>query len=148
MRIKKDELCTFTEDQYSKISAFHHYSFTSVLRLDKYLTLFDPSLSENSYFVLPLKNSAVETQDMSIKDLEIDWPFIDLIWEHRSSARPTPQSDAERKDYSFLREKYVDAVVMPWYRNHDQPQYFYVAEICENLTPSSQFPGKDLFFNF
>lgn len=30
---------------------------------------------------------------------------------------------------------------MPWYRNQDQPQYFYVAEICNNLSPSSSFPG-------
>ncbi|RZC40034.1 PAZ and/or dsrm domain containing protein [Asbolus verrucosus] len=32
---------------------------------------------------------------------------------------------------------------MPWYRNQDQPQYFYVAEICSNLNPSSDFPGSD-----
>lgn len=32
---------------------------------------------------------------------------------------------------------------MPWYRNQDQPQYFYVAEICSNLNPASDFPGSD-----
>lgn len=31
---------------------------------------------------------------------------------------------------------------MPWYRNQDQPQYFYVAEICTNLNPKSKFPGS------
>ena len=30
---------------------------------------------------------------------------------------------------------------MPWYRNQDQPQYFYVAEICQHLNPTSDFPG-------
>lgn len=38
---------------------------------------------------------------------------------------------------------YQDAVVMPWYRNQDQPQYFYVAEICNHLNPKSSFPGTD-----
>lgn len=32
---------------------------------------------------------------------------------------------------------------MPWYRNQDQPQYFYVAEICSNLNPLSMFPGSE-----
>lgn len=32
---------------------------------------------------------------------------------------------------------------MPWYRNQDQPQYFYVAEICTNLNPKSAFPGSE-----
>lgn len=32
---------------------------------------------------------------------------------------------------------------MPWYRNQDQPQYFYVAEICTNLNPQSAFPGSE-----
>ena len=31
---------------------------------------------------------------------------------------------------------------MPWYRNQDQPQYFYVAEICRHLSPRSDFPGQ------
>jgi len=32
---------------------------------------------------------------------------------------------------------------MPWYRNQDQPQYFYVAEICPHLSPLSCFPGDN-----
>ena len=42
----------------------------------------------------------------------------------------------------FDKESYHDAVIMPWYRNQDQPQYFYVAEICDHLDPSSDFPGQ------
>ncbi|ODN02294.1 Endoribonuclease Dcr-1 [Orchesella cincta] len=132
-----------TGDNIEKISAFHHYTFTSVLRLDKYLTLFDPTLSENSYYVIPLKrvqysNSEFDTLDDTVS---VDWNFIDLIWSAKDVPRPKPQTDEDRKDYKFKAEEYTDAVVMPWYRNHDVPQYFYVAEICENLTPRSQFPG-------
>ena len=51
-------------------------------------------------------------------------------------------SDESRKDYRFQRDMYCDAVVMPWYRNRDQPQYFYVAEICDHLNPQSDFPAQ------
>ncbi|KFM83630.1 Endoribonuclease Dcr-1, partial [Stegodyphus mimosarum] len=32
---------------------------------------------------------------------------------------------------------------MPWYRNLDKPQFFYVAEICTYLTPKSDFPDME-----
>lgn len=51
--------------------------------------------------------------------------------------------DEARIEYKFDIENYKDAVVMPWYRNQDQPQYFYVAEICSFLNPKSAFPGSD-----
>nr|XP_049696043.1 endoribonuclease Dcr-1 isoform X1 [Helicoverpa armigera]XP_049696044.1 endoribonuclease Dcr-1 isoform X1 [Helicoverpa armigera] len=43
--------------------------------------------------------------------------------------------------FVFDAEKYSEAVVTPWYRNQDQPQFFLVAEICWNLTPDSSFPS-------
>ncbi|CAK1592444.1 unnamed protein product [Parnassius mnemosyne] len=43
--------------------------------------------------------------------------------------------------FVFDPEKYKEAVVTPWYRNQDQPQFFLVAEICWNLTPDSAFPS-------
>ncbi|XP_028160127.1 endoribonuclease Dcr-1-like, partial [Ostrinia furnacalis] len=43
--------------------------------------------------------------------------------------------------FVFDPEKYREAVVTPWYRNQDQPQFFLVAEICWNLTPDSAFPS-------
>ncbi|XP_075990086.1 endoribonuclease Dcr-1 [Anticarsia gemmatalis] len=44
--------------------------------------------------------------------------------------------------FEFDAEKYREAVVTPWYRNQDQPQFFLVAEICWNLTPDSSFPSS------
>lgn len=32
---------------------------------------------------------------------------------------------------------------MPWYRNLDKPQFFYVAEICISLSPKSDFPDLE-----
>lgn len=141
-------LC-LTEENIKKISAFHHYTFTSVLRLDKYLTLFDPTLSENAYYVVPLSKvkyssdeiTKPENSEPENETVQIDWNFVEMMWSEKECLRPRQRTDEERKDYEFKPDEYTDAVVMPWYRNHDVPQYFYVAEICENLTPRSQFPG-------
>lgn len=153
MKILNVDTKCFTPENLEKISAFHHYTFTSVLRLDKYLTLFDPESSENSYFVFPLKTGGFERCPEGIVDLssctvEVDWDFIEEIWKGRNYTKPTPKTDEERKEYLFRKEDYEDAVVMPWYRSHDVPQYFYVAEICKNLTPRSQFPGSLLIRSF
>ena len=51
-------------------------------------------------------------------------------------------ADDERSGFAFSTSDYSDAVIMPWYRNQDQPQYFYVAEICSHLSPASDFPGQ------
>ena len=51
-------------------------------------------------------------------------------------------SDEDRAAKEIKDEDYADAVVSPWYRNQDQPQYFYVAEVCNHLSPNSDFPGQ------
>jgi len=43
------------EIQIEKIDTFLNYTFTNVLRLQKYLMLFDPNASENSYIIVPVK---------------------------------------------------------------------------------------------
>lgn len=45
-----------TENQIVKIREFLNYTFTSVLRLQKYLTLFNPDASANSYLIVPTIN--------------------------------------------------------------------------------------------
>jgi hypothetical protein len=42
-----------TPGNLEKIVTFLNYTFTSVLRLQKYLMMFDPQASENSYFIVP-----------------------------------------------------------------------------------------------
>lgn len=74
--------------------------------------------------------------------VEVDWTFIDLIYKNLTTI-PEVIPDENRKNYEFREKDYLDAVVMPWYRNQDQPQYFYVAEICNNLNPKSAFPGSE-----
>ncbi|XP_051158648.1 endoribonuclease Dcr-1 isoform X2 [Leptopilina boulardi] len=124
------------ENQIDRMATFLNYTFTNVLRLQKYLMLFDLNASENSYIIVPVKKIS------SNRDVMVDWEFLDSIYKNREMV-PRQMPEEERKDFKFDATKYHDAVIMPWYRNKDQPQYFYVAEICPNLSPKSSFPGAD-----
>lgn len=126
------------EQQLRHINVFLKYSFSNVLRLQKYLMLFDPTATENSFFVVPTTRGSPSTGQMH----SVDWNFLDLI-ARNCDRMPTAVSDEERKSQPFDPERFSDAVVMPWYRNQDQPQYFYVAEICYHLSPESSFPGDN-----
>lgn len=120
-------------DQLDKINNFINYTFTHVLRLHKFLMLFDANASDNSFFVVPVINNC--------GTIEVDWAFLKLIKENVDSI-PKYVSNEERNGNIFDHNTFKDAVVMPWYRNQDQPQYFYVAEICYHLSPESSFPGE------
>lgn len=72
----------------------------------------------------------------------IDWKFVDLIYQQKEE-KSQKLSDKPHETFTFNVEDYQDAVVMPWYRNLDKPQFFYVAEICRNLTPQSDFPDME-----
>ncbi|XP_015607218.1 endoribonuclease Dcr-1 isoform X2 [Cephus cinctus] len=129
------ETVILDEVQIERVAAFLNYTFTNVLRLQKYLMLFDPNASENSYIIVPVKTE-------NGPDVNVDWDFLDCIYKNRNTV-PNQVPEKDRKYFKFDPSKYHDAVIMPWYRNQDQPQYFYVAEICGNLNPKSSFPGAD-----
>jgi len=101
----------------------------------------------------------------------IDWDFVSLIEnspfatslragslftsERRLGSHRRPVSSSARVESKEQKEPFVfdeavfaDAVVMPSYRNIDQPQYFYVAEIRHDLTPCSPFPSPELYDTF
>ncbi|KYQ58121.1 Endoribonuclease Dicer [Trachymyrmex zeteki] len=126
------------EFQIERVDTFLNYTFTNVLRLQKYLMLFDPNASENSYIIVPVKIFAT----CEGSDVSVDWNFLECIYQNRNAV-PTKVPEEDRKNFKFDPSKYYDAVIMPWYRSQDQPQYFYVAEICTNLNPKSSFPGHD-----
>lgn len=44
-----------TDTHIEKIVTFLNYTFTNVLRLQKYLMMFDPHAAENSYFIVPTR---------------------------------------------------------------------------------------------
>nr|XP_053644192.1 endoribonuclease Dicer-like [Cherax quadricarinatus] len=121
----------FTQDQLAALQCFHKFTFTHVLRLEKYPIKFDPTNARTAFYIVPL-NKFEGRED-------IDWEFVTKI-QLEGDPRPVPPLDDTRKKFQFQHCLYEDAVVMPWYRNQDQPQYFYVAEICTHLNPQSDFP--------
>jgi len=132
LHLKANEVLEAEGEKISLIRDFHQYTFSQVLRMEKYPMVFSPEQADNSVLVVPLKKQPRK---------DIDWDFLRLI----SSQKETKLSvvpDEERTDFVFDPEEFSDAVVMPWYRNRDQPQYFYVAEICRHLKPTSAFPAQ------
>lgn len=124
------------DEKLTKINIFLKYLFANVLRLQKYLMFFDANATENCFFVVPTIKSTEDNRH------DVDWSFLNLIAD-KCDQMPKEVPETIREKQSFDREKFYDAVVMPWYRNQDQPQYFYVAEICDYLSPSSRFPGDN-----
>ena len=123
-----------SEQQIEELSVFHKFTFSEVLRLIKYPLHFDSQKANSKHFVVPIDYSNSGQKD-------IDWSFVSLIKRHKESP-PDSSSPEERKNFLFDANKYNDAVVIPWYRK-DKPQFFfYVAEICYNLSPKSQFPDE------
>ncbi|KAJ1531645.1 hypothetical protein ONE63_000316 [Megalurothrips usitatus] len=135
------ETVELTDIHVEKIVTFLNYTFTNVLRLQKYLMMFDPNAAENSYFIVPTRKETLESTAV------VDWEFLDRIYDKRN-LNPRPIAENDRRDFIFEASKYQDAVVMPWYRNQDQPQYFYVAEICHQLNPKSSFPSSENYKSF
>ncbi|XP_070576462.1 endoribonuclease Dicer-like [Ptychodera flava] len=126
-----------SKEKMIQIRKFHRCIFTEVLRLEKPSMKYDPGNSLAKYYVVPVlkgENDGEETH-------EIDWTFLELI--SQSSGKLDHQKPTQYSVYQpfeFDVTKYEDAVVTPVYRNFDQPQRYYVAEMSD-LTPDSKFPS-------
>ena len=54
-------------------------------------------------------------------DTCVDWEFLEVVYARREES-PQLIPEENRKDFKFDPVLYSDSVVMPWYRNQDQPQ--------------------------
>nr|XP_040055515.1 LOW QUALITY PROTEIN: endoribonuclease Dicer [Gasterosteus aculeatus aculeatus] len=123
--------------QLDLITRLHQYVFSHILRLEKPALEFKPTLADSAYCVLPLN----VVGDSHI--LDMDFMFMEDI--ERSEARtgiPTTQY-TKQNPFTFKLEDYQDAVIIPRYRNFDQPHRFYVADVYTDLTPLSKFPSPE-----
>uniref|UniRef100_A0A8C5WGY4 ribonuclease III n=1 Tax=Leptobrachium leishanense TaxID=445787 RepID=A0A8C5WGY4_9ANUR len=128
---------TLTLQQLELITRLHQYIFSHILRLEKPALEFKPTAADSAYCVLPL--NCVNDSGT----LDIDFKFVDDI--EKSEARtgiPSTQYSAENP-FIFRLEDYQDAVIIPRYRNFDQPHRFYVADVYTDLTPLSKFPSPE-----
>ncbi|CAL8285598.1 unnamed protein product [Lota lota] len=128
---------TLTPPQLELITRLHQYFFSHILRLEKPALEFKPTLADSAYCVLPL--NVVGDSDT----LDLDFEFMEDI--EKSEARvgiPTTQY-TKQNPFTFKLEDYQDAVIIPRYRNFDQPHRFYVADVYTDLTPLSKFPSPE-----
>lgn len=127
------EKFSLQDSQVKDLRTFHEYTFSKVLRLEKYPTIYQPDDSPFTVLLAPVIDKCETTS--------IDWDFVDkIVSSDRDSHMPNIE---ERKAFKFNHEDYVDAVVIPWYRLTDRQQFaYYVAEICTDLSPSSPFPDE------
>ncbi|XP_062824506.1 endoribonuclease Dicer [Anolis carolinensis] len=119
------------------ITRLHQYIFSHILRLEKPALEFRPTDADSAYCVLPLN----VVDDSST--LDIDFKFMEDI--EKSEARTGIPSTQYTKETPFIfkLEDYQDAVIIPRYRNFDQPHRFYVADVYTDLTPLSKFPSPE-----
>ncbi|OCT68281.1 endoribonuclease Dicer [Xenopus laevis] len=128
---------TLNLEQLELITRLHQYIFSHILRLEKPALEFKPTVADCAYCVLPLN----VVNDSGT--LDIDFKFVEDI--EKSEARtgiPNTQYSAE-SPFIFKLEDYQDAVIIPRYRNFDQPHRFYVADVYTDLTPLSKFPSPE-----
>ncbi|CAK6975072.1 endoribonuclease Dicer [Scomber scombrus] len=128
---------TLTAAQLDLITRLHQYIFSHILRLEKPALEFKPTLADSAYCVLPL-NVVGDSNT-----LDMDFKFMEDI--EKSEARtgiPTTQY-TKPNPFNFKLEDYQDAVIIPRYRNFDQPHRFYVADVYTDLTPLSKFPSPE-----
>lgn len=128
---------TLSTKQLELITRLHQYIFSHILRLEKPALEFKPTEADAAYCVLPL-----DIVD-GCSHLDIDFTFMEDI--ERSEARTGIPNTQYTKDkpFTFNLEDYQDAVIIPRYRNFDQPHRFYVADVYTDLTPLSKFPSPE-----
>ena len=138
---------TITEEDVKRIIEFQRYTFHEVLHVDKYPMKFDIKESNTNFFLVPVVfnkvfDSGKWIDNSSLPDTVIDWAFMKRVDEFRSREDEVPTHE-DRKNFVFKEEDFQDTVVKPWYRQNNVPFFYYVAEICSNLTPESSFPDME-----
>ncbi|CAO4371830.1 unnamed protein product [Caenorhabditis nigoni] len=126
-----------TEEQLEQIQYFHNYLFTQVLQMCKTGNLvFDATANAPlNTLIVPLNKSKEGTYSINMK-------YVTEVVANMENMPRVPTEDV-RKGFKFNADAYKDAIVMPWYRNVEQPVFYYVADILTDLRPSSQFPDSN-----
>uniref|UniRef100_A0A8C4R0U4 ribonuclease III n=1 Tax=Eptatretus burgeri TaxID=7764 RepID=A0A8C4R0U4_EPTBU len=128
---------TLSAEHLGLLTRFHQYIFSHILRLEKPALEFKPTEAEAAYYILPLN------QVHGSVELDIDFVFMEET--ERSEARTGIPAKQTARDgaFVFCLEDYQDAVIIPRYRNFDQPHRFYVADVYTEFTPLSPFPSPE-----
>ncbi|CAH1642717.1 unnamed protein product [Spodoptera littoralis] len=153
------------------IRRFMRFVFAEVLRVRRRgMKLQSEGSTHNNYYIVPTVKTVSpdglhkididwdfleliyqHTEEKKVSDLEKPVLWQEMPEEEKSEKDSNRRRRGKKRmanpllkqgeTFVFDAERYKEAVVTPWYRNQDQPQFFLVAEICWNLTPDSSFPS-------
>ncbi|GMR41734.1 hypothetical protein PMAYCL1PPCAC_11929, partial [Pristionchus mayeri] len=128
------------EETLTYLKLFHHYIFRSVLQLAKDCLEF--RLDEAT----PLQTIVVPLDRMTGSDGSEEYRLkMDYVREVVNNMEEMPRvpTEEKRKEFKFVASEWEESVVMPWYRNVQQPTFFYVVDILSEMSPSSSFPDEE-----
>lgn len=118
-----------TEVELALLRQFHVTVFRNVLNVWKQFLVYDFSNQENSFLIVPMKDSK-----------HIDWQLVKEF--QYLGDPPSEVSTMAREKMVFEADRYRHRVVVPWYKNNkDQP--YVVTQVHEYLSPESPFPNSD-----
>ncbi|XP_014275311.1 endoribonuclease Dicer [Halyomorpha halys] len=122
---------TLNQEQYKKILAFHSLLFTEAWSLKKEFLVREYENKENSYYVVP----AIVDND----SITIDWETI----KNHGEIPPVKAVPLDsRGDIIVTKDKYLNKIVIPWYRPKGFMLKYVVTRVCEEQTPMSPFPSE------
>lgn len=131
---------TLDSDTLNRVKHFHHYIFKNVLQLFK--SNLDFRLDE----ITPINTLIVPLNRITVtggkSDYSLNMKYVSDVFVSMGDIPRIPDPE-ERKNYKFRAEDYKDSVVMPWYRNLEQPVFYYVAQILDTMSPESPFPDAE-----
>uniref|UniRef100_A0A915D949 Uncharacterized protein n=1 Tax=Ditylenchus dipsaci TaxID=166011 RepID=A0A915D949_9BILA len=118
-----------TDNDLLLVQLFHRHVFEDILPVVRNVE-FSPNWAPMPLLVAPLKRRSL--------DYELDYTCLSPDIRQP----PSVPSDQIRQQFQYIERKYIDCVVMPWYRiDHTYAHCFLVNKICSDLTPSSVFPN-------
>lgn len=132
---------TLSQDQCEQVLAFHSLLFTEAWSLKKEFLVRSYENKENSYYIVP----TIIDNDKIV----IDW---DTIKNHKEIPPVKTVPLDSRGNMTVSKDKYLNKIVIPWYRPKGYMLKYVVTRVCEEQTPMSPFPSdqyssySDYFF--
>ncbi|XP_062563406.1 endoribonuclease Dcr-2-like [Armigeres subalbatus] len=118
-----------SEVELALLKQFHITIFRDILKLWKEFLVYDFSNQDNSFMVVPMKQSQ-----------QIDWMLVREF--QNLNEAPSEVPTMFRAKMKFDAENYRHKVICPWYKNNKEQPYV-VTMVHEHLTPDSPFPNAD-----
>jgi endoribonuclease Dicer len=134
------------ETTLERIRMFHCYVFKELYKLNNQVTTLSESVG---YLAVPLVPKTPSTTTLSGVGCEIHYDFLqELSMFFQASADPNMKlnTNTPRKDFNFFQSKIVRRINESANQTH-YTRYF-VAKVCQDLSPSSPFPDQDVAATF